>query len=244
LGGNDTTCIIYMLYVYHGDDVTKLRTEAFSEALTHAGVEGEVETLSEENASEVTLRDALGATSLFREREVYILDTLSRNEEVFGALMSMLPELSESENVFVVIEEKLGVKDEKKFTEVAHTIKHFPRPPQKEFNVFALTDALALRDKKSLWILLVEAWREGKSSEEIIGTLLWQLKTIRLALQTKSAVDAGLKPFVYEKALRAQKKFSKEELVERAHSLVMLYHEGHAGKRDIDRALERWVLKL
>ncbi len=233
-----------MFFVFHGDDVTKLRAEAFNKALTSAGENGVVETITDEVVTESVLVSMLGATSLFREREVYVLDTISRNEEAYAALMAMLPELKDSCNTFVVIEEKLNAKDEKKFTEHAEKIQHYTRPPQREFNVFALTDALSLRDKKSLWILLTDAWREGKSSEEIIGTLLWQLKTIRLASQTKSAAEAGLKPFVYEKAARALKKFSKEEVVTLAHGLVMLYHNGHTGRRDIDRALEKWVLTL
>jgi DNA polymerase III delta subunit len=233
-----------MYFLYYGDDVTKVRTTALTHASSLVCNGGEVEAVTDETAQEGMLTDMLGSISLFRPHEVYVVDTLSKNEERYEELKNLLPELKSSPNIFVIIEEKLGVKDERIFKEYAEKAFSYARGPGKEFNIFALTDALSARDKKSLWILLTEAWTTGKSSEEIIGTLGWQLKTIRLAAQTKSAEEAGLKPFVYDKAKRALKKFTEEEIAERAHELVMLYHDGHSGRRDIDRALEKWVLTV
>jgi DNA polymerase III delta subunit len=232
-----------MYYLFHGDDVTRLRRDALAYAEKLAE-HGSVETITDEMADETVLRDALGATSLFREREVYVFDTLSRNTEAFDALKTLLRELKGSENHFVLIEGPLDAKIGKLLSTHAAASTHYPRTAERPFNIFSLTDALALRDKKSLWLLLTEALQKGKTAEEITGTLLWQLKTIRVAAQTESASEARMKPFVYDKAKRALKKFSLEELTDYAHDLVVLYHEGHTGKRDIERALERWVLGL
>jgi hypothetical protein len=233
-----------MLYVFHGTDTIRVRTEGFKKAEEYAQESGVVETITSETCTKEILQNALGAASLFYQREVFVLETLSHTDEMFEVFLDMLPQLNDSPNVFVVIEEKLTAGVERTIKAHAAGVTSYARDARKEFNVFALTDALLLRDKKTLWLLLMEAWKEGKKSEEIIGTLMWQLKTIRLARLIGSAEETGLKPFVYDKARRSERKFSKEEIEAKAHSLVMLYHDGHSGKRNIDWALEKWVLTL
>lgn len=112
------------------------------------------------------------------------------------------------------------------------------------FNTFAMADALARKDKKSLWVLLQNARHHNVSAEEIIGTLFWQLKSLRLAAETSSALEAGMKPFMYTKAKSALGKFAPGELTTLSRTLLSLYHDGHSGKRDIDLALEKFLLTL
>lgn len=232
-----------MYYLYFGDDTITVRKEAMLKA-RHEADGADVFTFSDENLTSDILQSLVGATSLFRDREVFVLDTLSRNAGAFDLLRDAVPELQASPNLFIVVEEDLGAKDEKLLTSYAALTEKKLLPRSAAFNVFALSDALALRDKKSLWIQLLAAQKEGKTAEEIIGTLLWQLKCIRLSLHTQSAEEAGLKPFVYQKAKRALQKFSADDLTTYAHELVTLYHDGHAGRRNIDEALEAWVLGL
>ena len=91
---------------------------------------------------------------------------------------------------------------------------------------------------------MVAARQAGVSAEEVIGILWWQLKTLRLAAVTKSAPEAGMKDFPYNKAKRALGNFSDGELETLSHSVLRVYHDGHAGKTDIDFALEQFVLSL
>jgi hypothetical protein len=72
--------------------------------------------------------------------------------------------------------------------------------------------------------------------------LWWQLKTLRLAELTQSADEAGVKSFPYDKAKRSLSKFAPGEVVALSESLLRLYHDARAGKRDLILALERWVL--
>jgi DNA polymerase III delta subunit len=233
-----------MLYLFHGSDVTGARREALKMVHEQSGESSEVRTIIPEDFSESLLKDAVGATSLFRTHEVVVIDTLSDVPEAYAVLLDFLPELAESENIFCVIETKLNAKDRTLFEKHAKKVTDCVAKATKEYNPFALSDALRERDKKTLWILLQEAWQRGASNEEIIGTLFWQLKMLRLTERTKSADEAGQKPFVYDKAKRALKKFKEGELEKISHDLLMLYHEGHSGKGDIALSLEHWVLKL
>jgi len=100
------------------------------------------------------------------------------------------------------------------------------------------------QDELLAWILLAKAWRNNLSNEEIIGTLYWQVKMLRLVERTKNAEEAGQKPFVYSKAKRSLRQFTEGELDSLSRDLLSIYHEGHLGRRDMDSALERWVLSL
>ncbi len=107
-----------------------------------------------------------------------------------------------------------------------------------------MPEALATKDKRKLWVLLQEARLAGQRDEDIIGLLWWQLKALRLAKITRNADEAGMKEFPYSKAKRALGKFGDGEVEKLSHSLLELYHDGHAGRRDMDMALEEWVLSI
>lgn len=194
------------------------------------------------------LRDRIGAQSLFVSSEVpevTLLDTPSERAEALEQVLALAPELAESSNIFVLLEGKLLAPFAKTLKQYATTYEEVATASVAEkFNVFALADALARRDKKSLWVLFLRAQNAGLKPEEIIGTLFWQIKSMRLAVRTKNADEAGLKSFVYTKARRGAEKFKPGELDNLSRSLVCLYHDAHLGKLDIDLALERWVLSI
>ncbi len=233
-----------MLLVYYGDDVMKVRTEALKKANSLLSGDGEVVFVSHENASTEMLRDIPNSASLFRPHEVFILDTLSDDEILFETLIELLSVLQDSRNQCIIIERTLTPKQQKLFTEHAEKVEQFLGNGKKAFNVFGLSDALCARDKKTLWILLQEATREGKTSEELIGTIFWQLKILRLAEITKNATEADQKSFVYDKAKRALSKYKQGELTTLSHELIVLYHKGHMGMCVLPHALESWILKL
>ena len=233
-----------MLYVFYGNDVIGVREKAHSFLSAQGRASEGVENVSIENYDQGILRDSAQATSLFAGVQVVLIDTLSEDGDAFASLLEEVPLLAESANIFVVIEGTLLAAPKKIFTEHATDMIEVKKATGEAFNGFALADALLRRDKKSLWILLVEARRNGLSSEEIIGTLFWQLKILRLAERTKSPEEAGQKPFVYNKAKRALSLFKKGELDTLSRDMLALYHDGHMGKRDIEIALEQWVLSL
>jgi DNA polymerase III delta subunit len=233
-----------MLLSFYGSDVVKVRAKALQKLSEYRDGGAEVVAIPSERESNEMVRDALGAVSLFGSSRVYLLDTPSENKEWFEELLGIIPELKKSENTFVLIEGHCAAGDEKKLATGSTEAQKYSAPEKKEFNVFALSDALLARDKKTLWIFLQDAWRQGRTSEEIIGTLFWQIKILRLAEVAKSADEAGQKSFVFDKAKRALKNFTKGEVVKLSETLVALYHDGHSGKRNIDHALEAWVLTL
>jgi DNA polymerase III delta subunit len=233
-----------MLYSFYGTDIARVRTLALKKLgeLRHEG--GEVVIIPSHDDSLGMLKDALGATSLFGSGGLYLLDTPSESSEFFVSVIEVLSELRDSANAFVLIEGPLKAADEKKIEKESTEAHKIDGGVKKDFNVFALSDALLARDKKTLWILLQESWQSGRTSEELIGTLFWQMKILRLSEIAKSAEESGQKPFVFDKAKRALKNFKPGEVATLSQALVLLYHEGHGGTRNIDHALEEWILGL
>ena len=60
----------------------------------------------------------------------------------------------------------------------------------------------------------------------------------------KTAAEAGMKDFPYQKAKRALLRFKPGEIEAKARKLLVLYHKGHRGEVDLDLALEEWVLRV
>ena len=234
-----------MLFVFSGGDTMSVRNAAHTFLDTFETNGAETLRLTAEAVSEDVLRDAAGAASLFGGEQIVLLDMPSESKEAFEALRSLAPTLAESKNTFVVIEGKLLAADAKILKKYAKKYSETKTGEKRErFNVFTLADALTRRDKRSLWIGLMRAHSVGLRAEEIIGTLFWQVKAMRLAARAKSASASGLKPFVYGKAKRGAEKYSKDELHGLSRDLLRVYHDGHFGVLDIDEGLERWVLKV
>ena len=233
-----------MIQLFYGNDTSKVRTDAFAKVSELAGADAEVVTIDGDSYQSGVLQDIAGASSLFGGETIYVLDTPSSSKEFAEAVADNLELLAESGNQFVAIEGGLLAADKKRWQKHVSEMEECKAEAGERFNTFAMADALARKDKKSLWLLLQDAKAAGQSAEEIIGVLWWQLKTLRLAAAASSASDAGLKDFPYNKAKRSLSNFKDGELAKMSHSLLTLYHEGHAGLADIDEALERWLLTL
>ncbi len=232
-----------MLVVFSGNNTVETRSHAREYVLSEEEKGKSVRTVSSDAYQAGELAASAQGASLFGGTECIVLDTLSENEEAFAELFTALPLLASSPHTFVVIEKKLLADAAKVFAEHAEKIVLSKDGAATRFNAFALADALAAKDKKTLWMLLLRAQQEGLTPEEIIGTLFWQLKSLRLAKITTTAADADMKDFPYNKAKRAAAKFTTEELQTLSERLLTVYHKGHLGS-DINLTLEQWVLSI
>lgn len=234
-----------MLAVFSGSDTLTVRQKAY-DLLVSLEEKGATQKRFEVDAyTPHFFEDLSGGTSLFGETYVYLLDMFSENDEAYEALHTHLDALQASTHTFIVIEKKLLKKQETSFKKHAEIFEVHNETGKKEsFNVFALTDAYLRKDKKSLWIGLQRAKEAGVAGENIIGTLSWQVKMLRLSFCGASASAVEMKPFVYSKAKRAHGVYQKEEVTEHARQLIEIYHDAHRGICDIDESLERWVLNL
>ncbi|OGG61153.1 hypothetical protein A3C87_03310 [Candidatus Kaiserbacteria bacterium RIFCSPHIGHO2_02_FULL_49_34] len=182
---------------------------------------------------------------LFGDTNLFVLDVPSNNDEYEAEVFASLDAFAQSPHTFVLVEEGLLAAKVKALQKYAQDIFEYKKAAKAQtFNTFSLAEALASRDKRGLWTKLHQAWQAGESSEAIIGILNWQLKALALAARTKSAAEADMKDFPYQKAKQALRNFKEGEIEELTRSLITVYHDGHGGKRDMKDALEGWVLSV
>jgi DNA polymerase III delta subunit len=116
--------------------------------------------------------------------------------------------------------------------------------PSPSFNIFALTDAIGARKKRDAWVLYMKALAAGTAPDEIFYKLFWQFKTMMLASKTKTAEEADMKSFPYNKAKGFLKNFSTSELQNLSTDLILGYHRARRGEGEIETLVEKTLLKL
>jgi DNA polymerase III delta subunit len=235
-----------MLYVFFGTHTESVRQAAYRQlAALKDDVPGLEASRIEPGTYELgQLATLANSVSLFSGATAYLLDMPSQQEEFMADLRSEAPLLSTSPHHFIVMEGALLAADKKVLEKPATVFEESKAGATTRVDVFKLCDALVRKDKRLLWMYLQEVQAEGISTEEIVGVLWWQFKTLRLAAVTKTAAEAGMKDFPYNKAKKALGNFKPGEIETLSRSLLTLYHDGHAGKCDVDLALEEWVLRL
>ena len=233
-----------MFHVFVGDDVVKVRARAH--AFLEKGAAGsEVERITAESYSPQFIREQISAAALFGDLAPILVDFLSDDASALADFETCVESAAQSSRTIVLMDSKPRAALEKVLRKHAQSFDEVVGKESKKerFNTFLLADALLRKDKKSLWVLLMRARMADIAGEEIAGTLFWQLKSLRLAQNTASAAEAGMKDFMYTKAKSASRKFTKEELEKMSEGLLAVYHEGHFGE-DMEVGLERFVLRI
>jgi len=238
-----------MIYFLHGSDGAKARAKAHELIDALLAKKPDASLFKFDSLSFVPADfDALvyGA-GLFAANSIIFLDHSFENEEARDHFLGALGEIDESPNIVILLEGELKKAEREKLAKKAAKTQEFSiaaagAKKGGEFNSFALADALGRRDKKELWTLFEEAQFAGKAAEELHGLLFWQMKSMLQAAASKSAAEAGQKPFVYGKAARFAKNYSPLELKKKSAELVSIYHDARRGGEDMDVAMEKWIL--
>lgn len=230
-----------MLHVFYGSDTIKLRTEALKK-LGESNLE--IKKIDKDTFYVGAIEEAVMSVSLFGDKRVFLIDSPSEDAIFLEEFNKYLSEVAESSELFVVIEGPLLAGPKKILEKVATSMEEYKASAGSSFDPFTINNALVEKDKKSLWLCLLQAKNLAIPAEEIIGIIWWQLKTLRLATITKTAEEAGVKDFPYNKAKRALKNFKPGEIETLSTNLLKVYHDGHSGERDIYNALEEWALRI
>lgn len=165
-----------------------------------------------------SLHNYAGGVSLFGDTVVVILDNVLSSGDI-TLLDEDFKKLKDSQTIFIFLEDKLLVSNEKKYKKYAE-IKRFEDKKvaaSPKFNTFVIADAFGRHDKVEAWIAYREAIESGIDPEPISGILFWKIKTMQLA--------------------NPRPEFKKQ-----SGELVSLYHRAHRGECDFVIGLEQFIL--
>ena len=246
-----------MFFLFYGTDGIKARAAAkknIEAALKkHAGAE--FFRLTNDKFSLDKLDELIAGQGLFYSGSVVLADHLFESDQA-EEILKRAKALRESANFFVFLETKLNKKELEKITKQAHKVECFDKPKRtltkkeklaekgEKIDFFEFADTLGSRDKKVLWTLFQDALNEGVPQEEVHGIFFWQVKAMLAAIKSTSPAEAGLNPFVYDKAKRFAKKYEIEKLESMSRELFQMYHRAHRGEIDFAVSLERFILEI
>ncbi len=237
-----------MLYILHGKDFKKSRAnlKRLTTALLKKRPDSNLFKLDEETFSATGLEGFVGGQGLFEQKYLVVLDGCLANKDHKETILDSLKEIKGSENIFILIEEKIDAKSLKKLEKYSEKIQVFEKTEtvKENMKLFTLTDAFAARDRKLSWVLYQKALNNGSSPEEIHSMLLWQVRSMVLTKQEKDANGAGLKPFVYSKSKRFLSGYSGDEIKKTYKKLVGIYHGARRGRYSLADSLEKTILEI
>lgn len=238
-----------MLYVVYGTDIEKARekSRALFDALKAKKPDASAGTLRAEEVTPDRILELTQTQGLFENKQIIYMDRTLEVPESRDLVIGSVAEIAESPNIFIFFEGKLTKevlkKLEKKAEKLEEHVLEDAKPAEKS-SFFPMADALAARDKKSLWVLLRKALAEDAAPEELHGILFWQAKSLALASKCPDAAASGLNPFVFGKAKRALVNWKEGEVDELLSKLVRMYHQAHKGQVSFEIELEKLALDI
>ncbi len=238
-----------MIYLMHGTDHEKARekTRSLTEALQKKKPDALFYRITTVNFAENPLSSLVLGQGLFASKYIVFFDNIFESKDAKEEITEGLADIKNSENIFIFLEKEIDKKTLGKIEKYAEKVQEFSaaeKAKKKEYNPFAVSDALLSRDKKRLWILLMEAKKKGNAAEEIHGIIWWQMKALKLASISKDTKEAELSPFVFSKAKAAAGNFPDGQIDIILSDLVAMYHDAHRGEKDLWIEMEKWGLGL
>lgn len=226
-----------MIHLYVGIDNASAKTEARKRA------KGEVVVFGEGAQPFDTALSYLGSQGLFAPKISLLFDRALESAEGKALFEEHAETLHSNDMDVFVIETALNAEAKKLFPKGVAVTDFGKKEAEERLMPFALSDAFMAGDRKGAWIEYQKLLGQGLSAEEIHGTLSWAVRSALLSAKTKSADEAGLKPFVYTKSKRFAEKLGVNVVENMSRKLVHLYHRARAGQGDMALGIEKLILE-
>lgn len=238
-----------MLYIFYGTDNKKVidKARTLVDSLRAKKPDASFIEINSENWNPSIIEEHVGGQGLFSNKYIVYINRVGNEEEKVDKMIEMMGVMKESSNIFIISEGKVNAglkKAFEKYGEKVVVLDEAEKVAKKEFNIFSLADAIGNRDKFRAWSIYREAVSNGLESESILGTIFWQLKSMVVARDAKTAGEAGLNPFVFSKAKKGCTLYKEGELNKLLEQTIVLYHDGHRGLVDLELGIERLMLGL
>ncbi len=217
-----------MIYFFYGPDIETSRTKAKAlfESLRAKKPDAAFGELTTEGLTEDKIRELVGGQGLFSNKCVVFCDNIFSDIEAREIAEPFITELKESPNIFIVIEKEPIKKIFEKLEKNAEKSQEFEGkngPVKKEWNDFALANALGARNPLKAWKEYRVLIERDPELEKIHGQIFWKIKQM---------------------ALYGSPVFSTKEIRVMLQKLVLIYHKAHRGMCDFELSLEKFLLKL
>lgn len=241
-----------MIYLFCGSDNSKVSLKYFS-VLNHlknkrGGVS--VYKFGFDNFNFAGVKDLLDQNSLFESKYILVWQNLLSGQKVTADFESGVKDLLESakESPHVVLwqEGNLTAKLRKELGKFCEKVEEFDLKKEivaeKRPDLFLLTDYLGNQNKQQAWIYLNELWQKNMAADEMLGPLVYFMKTLVLVGSLKAGETADLKPFVLGKYKKFSQQIGASKIRQKYTELLDLIAEARTISVPLSTKLEGWVL--
>jgi len=242
-----TYIILLMIYFLYGDPGKIFqKSKDLIDNIVKKNPEADFFKLDEDSFYNFNITELISGQSLFTGKQIIYMKRLFEKTEISKGLLGKIKEISNSDNIFIIAEEKLKKPDFNKIeknsekTQIFEIKKETKKPKD---NIFDLANCLGDKDVKKLWSLYNEKIKTSRP-EEIHGILWWQIKSMLISRKTDSAKETGLNPFVFKKTKVYNSKYSDLEIEKMSNDLISMVHDSRRSGLGLDLALEKFILKL
>lgn len=215
-----------MIYLFHGTDTARARAKAFLwvAAARMKAPDAAYVRLQGSQITTAALRDAISSQGLFFSKSLILIDDPFADADSGDAVLSMLDDLSRSENPVAIVAPKLLAARAKKLEEVAAKVFKEDAVAKRErgFNS-GLVNALGAKDGKALWKELMKAEKEGDVPESVHGLLHWKARDMMQ---------------------KGNPKWGRDGARDLSLVLIELLSDSRSGDLPLGMALERFALSL
>jgi hypothetical protein len=219
-----------MIYLFYGPDIetSRKKARALFESLRAKKPDAAFGELNIEGLTADKIQELAGGQGLFGNKSVVFCDNIFSDIEAREIAEPFISDFAKSPNIFVILEKEPIKKIFEKLEKNAEKSQKFEEKngsPKKEWNDFALANALGARNSLKAWKeyrILIE---RDPELEKIHGQIFWKVKQMILSPYGSSA-------------------FKAEELRAKSRDLARMYHLAHRGECDFEIAMEKFLLKL
>ncbi len=226
-----------MLHLFVGIDTAAAKAKARAEA------KGELVLCGDGGQPFEAAPTYAASQGLFAPTVTLVLDRPFESAEGKALVEAHGDLLHDSDVQVYVIEVSLTAEQKKVFPKSVKVTDFGKAEKAERLLPFALSDAFMGGNRKVAWIEYQKLLMQGTTPEEVHGTLSWAVRSALLAAKTKSATEAGLKPFVYSKSKQIAAKMGLPALESLSRRLVALYHRARMGHGDLALSLETLILE-
>ena len=179
---------------------------------------------------------------LFEEKNIFWFSNIFTDLKLKNLFLEKLPELKNSENAFVFSADYVSPAELKEIEKYSYQTHKFIIE-KKDFNIFAISNAVQSKNKKALWLEYHNALASGLVAEQIYANIFYAIKTIALA-EKFSEVESGMKSFPYKNAKKSLGIWKEGEALEKLFSLTYVYNQARLSGLALTDALEKFILEL
>lgn len=237
-----------MIYFIYGEDLKKARGKMHEilQTLSNKRPNSEIFKINSENWNVGNFEELISSQGLFEKKYIVLLDNLFEKKEAGDFISKNISEMKLSDHWFLILEGKIDKKNIDKISKFSYKTQQFIEQNKKNdySEVFGVSDKLFYRNKKDLWVGLMDLFSKNVSAEEIHGIFFWAVKNMMIVSQSGGQKNSGLTSFQYNKAISGSKNYRVEELKKMITDLVSITHKVRSGGGDLDIMLEKWVLKV